>query len=188
MMDAMMRGRVKDIFEPAKPADETRVYPELINQIQPVHQCKHPRCKTKQHYWSIKYPMRDAAEPALPTGNTQIKLLARVVNYVKVPQYSRLMTDPVKPVIDKIIYEKQHHPRPPGRRRKMKRGVFIQKKIDQSGRESENITEPDAAKSESNVGRGIQRISKLVRDPEPGNMRLYRDQGREKRNYYNGWR
>jgi hypothetical protein len=50
--------------------------------------------------------MRDAAKPALPRRNAQIKMTARMMNDMKIPKETRLVADAMKPVIDKIVDKK----------------------------------------------------------------------------------
>jgi len=64
--------------------------------------------------------MSDPAEPALTAGHAKIKVRTRMMDHVKIPKETRLVTYPVKPVINKVIYKKEKRPCPPGIGRKFK--------------------------------------------------------------------
>src|SRR5436190_11141665 len=108
-----MRWCVQDSFERAKFLDELCVDPELVNQIEAMHQGEHPRGKAEQHYERIECPMQRAAEPALADGDAEVVLLARVVDDVEIPEQPALMADAMKDVIHKVVYKEQRHPSPP---------------------------------------------------------------------------
>jgi len=112
-MHSMMRWSVKYVFKRTELVDEFGVYPELINEIESMHQCEHPRGKTGEHDGCIKDPMCDSAKPTLPASHTQIEMMARMMDDMKIPEKARLMADPVKPVINKIVDKEQDHPGPP---------------------------------------------------------------------------
>src|SRR5687768_1914472 len=113
VMDAMMGRRVKDQLDRAEPLDEFRVDPELIDQIESVHHYEHPRSEPEQHHGRVEDPMQQPAEPALPDGDAQIVLLARMMDDVKIPEKPRLVTDAVEPVVGEIVNNEKNHPRPP---------------------------------------------------------------------------
>ena len=86
VVNTVMRWRVKDRFQPAEATDKFGMNPELVNEIKTVHQCKHPRREPQQHDRGVKDPMRDPREPTLASGNTQIEMLTRMMNNVKIPK------------------------------------------------------------------------------------------------------
>lgn len=84
------------------------MYPELMQEVEAVHKREHPRCKTEQHYRSIKDPMENTAEPALANGDAQIILIAGMMNDVEVPKNADLVAETVKPIIRKVIEKEKN--------------------------------------------------------------------------------
>lgn len=161
-MGPVVRRSIENIFSPAKPIDEFSMYPELVNEVESMHQGEHPRSKTQEHDRCVKDPVRDARKPALAAGDAQIEMLARMVNHVKIPKESRLVTDSVKPVINKIVHNEQRHPCPPGVSRKLKRGDAEKKGVSESGCEPKNDAKSDTPETENDVCRRVDGFVELV--------------------------
>ena len=132
VMYAMMRRRVEDVFERPESFYELRVDPELIDQVESVHHGEHPRSKTEKHDRRVEDPVNQGAEPALPHGDAEIVKLARMMNYVKIPEQPRFVADAVEPVVGEIIDEEENHPSPPRIGRELERSERISRSVDQS--------------------------------------------------------
>jgi len=113
VMHAMMRGSVQYVFERTETFDFIRVNEKLINQIKGVNRDHHHGRKTQERERSVENPMRDSAKPTLTNGDTQVVVIARMMYDVKVPEEAYLVAEAMKPVVTKIIKQKQHDPRPP---------------------------------------------------------------------------
>src|SRR5438552_12747401 len=102
-MDTVMRWCIQHPFERAEAVDKSRVDPELINEIEPMHQEKHPRCKAHQHDRCVKDPMQCTREPALAHRDAQVVTLARMMDDVEVPKQPRFVTHAMKYVVREIV-------------------------------------------------------------------------------------
>lgn len=151
MMHPMVRRSVQDVFKRAEVADEFRVYPELVDQVETVHQGEHPRCKTEQHDRSIKYPMQDTREPALTNGDAEIVVLARVVDDVEIPKEPHFVADAMEPVIGEVIDEKEDHPGPPSLRREFIGCEFVRGVIDNRHENAKECSKSDTHEPDKDV-------------------------------------
>src|SRR5258705_8282585 len=95
-MDAMVRRRIQDVFEKSHALYKTCVNPELVNEIEAVHQSEHPRSEAKQHHRRVEHPVQSSRKPALSCGDAQVVVFARVVNDVKIPKQARFVADAMK--------------------------------------------------------------------------------------------
>jgi hypothetical protein len=155
--------------------DEFRVDPKLINKIKSVHYREHPRRETEQHDRRVKDPMRDSAEPALPDGDAQVVMLAGMMDNVKIPKDTRFVTEAVKPVIGKIIDEKERHPAPPHIGRELVRSDLIKKDVYQPCNKSKQKVENDAPESKPDICPGVAFVIEFIRAFPPRKQRLKRD-------------
>src|SRR6185369_12355339 len=148
-MNTVMRRRVENVFERAEPLHEFCMDPKLVDQIESVHQGEHPRRKSQKHDRCIEHPVRDAAKPALTARDAEVKVLARVMDHVKIPKEARLVTDAMEPVVDKVVNKEKYHPRPPRIGRKLVRSDVVSRHVNQSGHKSEYNAKADTAKTEN---------------------------------------
>ena len=103
VMDAMMRRRVEYILEDTHSVDESSVDPELVDQIEAMRDCEHPRSESEKHDGCIKNPVDRSREPTLPNCNAQVELLTRMMDDVKIPEETRLVAYSMKPVVSEIV-------------------------------------------------------------------------------------
>lgn len=155
MMHTVMRGSVEHIFKRAKVSNESCVYPELVDQVEPVHQGEHPRCEAEEHDRRIKYPMQNAGEPTLPNRDAQVVMFARMVDDVEVPKEPHFVADSMEPVICEVIDEKEDRPGPPRLGWKFIRCEFIGGVVNHRDKNAEECSEGDAHKADENVRPGI---------------------------------
>jgi hypothetical protein len=181
VMNAVMRRGVQDVFKPSDPMNESRMYPELIDQVKSVHRGEHPRGETKQHYRSVEYPMQYAAKPALPDRYAQIVMLARVVDDVKIPKQPYFVARPMKYVVGEIVNEQQGNPGPPRVRRKLERGQIVCIKIDIAGCQAKEKPPDNAHETQEDIGPGVLVVVELTRATPTGVDCFQRDHRREYR-------
>lgn len=111
VVHAVVRRRIENELDHAgKPVDEFGMDPELVDQIESVHEQKHPRGKSEKHYRRVEDPVQDAAEPTLTDGNTEVEMLTRMMHDVEVPKEAGFVAYSMKPVVGKVVNEKQQDP------------------------------------------------------------------------------
>lgn len=177
-MDAVMGRRVEDPFERAQGLYELSVDPELIDEVETVHDGEHPRSKAEQHDGGIEHPVQQSRKPALTHSDAEIIELAGMVNDVEVPEQPGFMADTVEPIVSEVVDEKENGPRPPCISWKLIRGEGVRERIERTDEDTEKSTESHADETYQNV---VPRIAGEVRrgvtpSRVPG---LYRDQRRE---------
>lgn len=151
VMHSMVRGRVEHMLERAKVSNEFRVYPELVDKVEPVHQGEHPRCKSEQHDRGIEDPVQDAREPTLPHRNAEIVVLARMVDDVEVPEKPHFVADAMEPVICEVVDEKEDRPGPPRLGWKFIRCEFIGGVVNHRDKNAEKCSEGDTHETDEYV-------------------------------------
>ena len=105
VVDAVMRGRVEDEFEPAPhPADRLGVDPELINEVEAVDEGDQRRMEAEQHHRHLQHEHAgEQAGPALPERRREIVVLAGMVVDVLRPHPAAAMGDAMVHVIAQVI-------------------------------------------------------------------------------------
>ena len=177
-----MRRCVQYPLKRAESFDRFGVYPKLINQVEAMYQQKHPRRETEQHHGRVKYPVQQAAEPALPDGDAQIVFLAGMVNDVKIPEQTRLVADAVKYVIRKIVEEEKNYPRPPCFGRKLVGRKLVTGNVDNAGQQPKYRSESGAAKAEDDVCPRVLAIGEVICAADLRPIRFERNERRKNRN------
>jgi len=83
---AVVRGRHEHAFEGAEAADETRVDPELVDQVDGIDREQHFQREADREQWQVEYPAKQEASAGLPQGRGQVVLLALVVHGMRSPE------------------------------------------------------------------------------------------------------
>ncbi len=151
VMHTMVRGRVEHMLERAKVSNEFRVYPELVDKVEPVHQGEHPRCEAEEHDRGVKYPVQDAREPALAHSDAQVVMFARMVDDVKVPKEPHFVADAMEPVICEVVDEKEDRPGPPRLGWKFIGCEFVRGTVNHRDKNAEECPESNTHETDEDV-------------------------------------
>ena len=96
------RGYKKPLI-PAQLRHMLGMHPKLINQIDCAHRHHNLRRNPQQVHGYKKYPTEQEAGTCLAQGSAQIVVFTLMMRHVSSPHNNALVTDPVHPIIAKII-------------------------------------------------------------------------------------
>ena len=115
MVYPMMGGGIENKFEPSRHfMDGLGMDPELIDQTDLLHEQNPQRVKTDQGHPSPKQKSTGGvSRPGLSQGCRQIIMKGGMMHHMASPKIVYMMASPVKPIIGKIISQKQKQPKPP---------------------------------------------------------------------------
>ena len=138
VMHAVIGGRLDPAVENAQPADQARVGPELIKELNHAGQQEDADGNAAQGHRHVEDPVGERAGSRLAQRRGEVEFLALMMHGVRGPKQTHGVTQAVLPVVAEIVKDEREDPGEPVARGEVDRsGVQQQPLIDEEAQEAE---------------------------------------------------
>jgi hypothetical protein len=158
-MHAVIGGCLDPAVKKAKPADQARVGPELVKELDDSRQQENADGNTAKCHRNVKNPIGERAGPRLAQRRREIEFLALMMHGVGGPKQTYGVAQAVLPVIAEVVKQQRKDPGDPAARGEVERsGVQQQPLIDEKTQEPEKHAHSRADNAATQVVDGIGEV------------------------------